>query len=498
MWFAIPPEVHSTLLSAGAGPGPLLAGAAAWHALAGEYTAVAAELDGLLAAVQAASWESRSAERYVAAHQPFLSWLTEATAVASATAAGHETAAAAYSSALAGMPTLAELGANHALHAVLLATNFFGINTIPVALNEADYIRMWTQAATAMTVYQGVSEGTAAATPRISAAPQIVTNNATSELRSAASSSSGDPTTVILQVLSDFLANLSKLASQYLPGPLGSLISQVLDAFVAFMSTQVFMIAAYSVLDPLIYFGPFAPLLGLFAPIGLIGLTGIAGVDASGEPGPMAVGAGVPGQQDLPAAGGMTLAGNASATSSPSPSAGTPGASTTAATPSTPGSATGQGFYAIDGDPGGEGFNPTVGTGITAATGAAAIAALAGKTPADGGPLRAKRVARARQRGRQYRFEFLDDEQRMTLLADPEIEHVSTSGVGTGTFGFAGTVTKAAARQAKGLTRLGSGEFGEAPHEPMLPHTWDARGDDDPEAEPGSAENRAPNRTRAG
>lgn len=136
---ALPPEINSARMYAGAGSGPILAAAGAWDVLSQELTMTAAAVDMTIADLTTGPWRGPSATAMVAAAVPFTTWFKVTAAQAEQAAVQAKAAAAAFEAAFAmTVPPQAVL-ANRAQLLTLVATNFFGQNTPAIAATEAHY-----------------------------------------------------------------------------------------------------------------------------------------------------------------------------------------------------------------------------------------------------------------------------------------------------------------------------------------------------------------------
>jgi PPE-repeat protein len=153
-WHAMPPEVNTSRLMLGAGPAPMMQAAAGWEAMAILLETQADELAASLTSLSSV-WTGAASERAVQATMPMVLWLRTTSLQAQKRALQATAQATSYTAALMGTPPLAEIELNHVTHGVLEATNFLGVNAVPIGLNEADYfVRMWNQAAFVMDAYQ--------------------------------------------------------------------------------------------------------------------------------------------------------------------------------------------------------------------------------------------------------------------------------------------------------------------------------------------------------
>ncbi|QUR67027.1 PPE family protein [Mycobacterium spongiae] len=173
---ALPPEINSARMYAGAGAAPMLTAAAAWNDIAVELSTVASSFESVIVRLSTEGWMGPASLSMVAAAQPLLVWLSH-TAESSALAAAQALAsAAAFETAYATTVPPADVAANRELLAELTATNILGQNVSAIAATEARYGEMWAQDAAAMYGYAASSAVAGRLNPL--ARPSQVTNPA--------------------------------------------------------------------------------------------------------------------------------------------------------------------------------------------------------------------------------------------------------------------------------------------------------------------------------
>lgn len=254
---AIPPEVNSGLMYAGAGPGPLLAAASAWSALAAELYSAAAGYGAVLSDLSG-DWHGPSAATMAVAAVPYVEWMSGLAGQAEQTAAQASAAAAAYEAAFAATVPPPVIAANRSLLSTLIATNILGLNTLAIAATEAHYAEMWAQDAAAMYGYAGAASAATQLAP-FTEPPQTTNEAGAADQQAAVAQAAGSSGSSVVQQISQAATTMPNtlqalsanpaVASSTLPGGLGTDLAN----WNTIMSTLT---------------GPYEPLLGASSLVG--------------------------------------------------------------------------------------------------------------------------------------------------------------------------------------------------------------------------------------
>jgi PPE-repeat protein len=209
---ALPPEINSGRMYAGAGSGPLAAAAVAWQGLASELGSAATSYRAVISDLTAGAWVGPSSLAMAAAATPYAAWMTTTASQAEQTASQLTSAIVAYETAFAATVPPPIIAANRALLAELVATNIVGQNTPAIAATEAQYAEMWARDAGAMYGYAGASAAATTVTPFNP--PPPTTNPAGAGTQAAAlTQAAATPAGAAQNVLSQVPAALQSLGS---------------------------------------------------------------------------------------------------------------------------------------------------------------------------------------------------------------------------------------------------------------------------------------------
>jgi PPE-repeat protein len=209
---ALPPEINSGRMYAGAGSEPLLAAAAAWDGLASELSSAATSYQLTVSELTSGAWLGPSSASMAAAAAPYVAWMTTTAAQAEQTASQARAAVAAYETAFFAHVPPPLIAANRTLLMSLVATNILGQNNPAIATTEAQYAEMWAQDAAAMYGYAGASASASTLTP-VSSPSQDTNPDGTGTQAAARAAAAATSPGTAQNALSQVPTTLQSLAS---------------------------------------------------------------------------------------------------------------------------------------------------------------------------------------------------------------------------------------------------------------------------------------------
>jgi PPE-repeat protein len=213
---AVPPEIHSALMYAGPGAGPMMAAATAWDQLATTLRFTAAAYRSEISGLVDESWQGPSSIAMESATAPYVTWIAATAAQCEHVASQAKAAASAYETAFTTTVPPPVIAANRAQRATLVATNLLGQHTAAIAATDGHYAQMWAQNAATMYEYAANSAAASNLTPF---APPPQTTNAAGQAGQAAAvthaiaTAAGTHTQTLSQLTSAMPNLLSQLAS---------------------------------------------------------------------------------------------------------------------------------------------------------------------------------------------------------------------------------------------------------------------------------------------
>jgi PPE-repeat protein len=214
---ALPPEINSARMYAGAGSSSLQAAASAWNGLAAELSSAASGYDTVISQLASDEWMGPASASMAGAAQPYVSWMSTTAAQAEQAATQARAAAAAYEQAFQSTVPPPLIAANRAETTAYTQANVFGQYTPTIAQLEAQYGEMWAQDAAAMYGYAGQSATAANVTSF--AAPAATTNpagqaaQATAVTQAAGTATGTSSQSLLSQLQSQLTSSLQSLTT---------------------------------------------------------------------------------------------------------------------------------------------------------------------------------------------------------------------------------------------------------------------------------------------